>query len=103
MIDVENELQGIGEISEEQHRAELRKERGKAMTDNLMRYWRATPRPMAELYAKRCLDADPLTERYFELVKHAKAIDGRKDKVAAENWKAAGICRRLFRPIFFRQ
>lgn len=97
----------------EKERQDLRRERGKAMTDGLMKHWKNTPRSVAEMYADRCLAADPLTERYFKLVEKLRSfeevtisgavlspdelktlLDRRHDDVAAQNYRAAGTCRR---------
>lgn len=77
-----------------QERAALRKVRGIAMTNALMAHWKFTPRRMAEMYAARCLAADPLTDQYYELVEKLKKLEKRSDDIAAENYIAGGICRR---------
>jgi len=73
----------------------LHKERLEAMTTGLMKCWKHTPRSVAMMYALRCLNADPLTRRYHAVVEGLAALKNRRsDEVAAQNYKAAGICRR---------
>lgn len=96
--DVDNQLGGHEIPTAEDVRLEgrvaLRKVRGIAMTNALMAHWKFTPRRMAEMYAARCLAADPLTQQYYDLLEKIEKLEKRKDPVAAENWKAGGICRR---------
>lgn len=99
--DVDNQLGGYPNEAEIERahlfpsQFDLHRERLNAMASGLMKFWKHTPRSMAVMYALRCLNSDPLTRRYHAVVAELEALKNRRsDEVAAQNYKAAEICRR---------